>query len=447
MAIYYSQIKNLKRSTGSNSLSSLSYIIGEKVKDETTGRTFNYGRNERVFAYGMELPNGSTFKSPSELFNSLESFEKQNNARMAKKIICALPREFDEETQKRVVRDFVKKNFTDKGYPSVWAIHYDDDNNNPHVHIMVANRQLNEKGEWAKYKNKKETVLDNKGRRMPQIDKDKVAQWESETGRTFNQEDFEYEELCSKFQKLGKRNSKLWQRKNVISNYLDQKATLNDIREDWANQCNVYLEEENKISHKSLIDQGISDKLPQIKLGYEVTNLAKKGIYTERWQENEKIKLTNNFMAEKKRELSHVLKQIKENIDERIRTFETRIRGIKERYEPRIRGLEQRINGVNERYESRITGLVQRIKEIEERSISVESIETPAFDQETIYEMVQDISKRYWNSVTDGSSAISELCDEDEEFNQYINSLSGEEFDELVAKSDEIVEQERDEIY
>ena len=196
-----------------------------------------------------------------------------------------------------------------------------------------------------------------------------------------------------------------------------------------------------------MIDQGISDKLPQIKLGYEVTNLAKKGIYTERWQENEKIKLTNNFMAEKKRELSHVLKQIKENIDERIRTFETRIRGIKERYEPRIRGLEQRINGVNERYESRITGLVQRIKEIEERSISVESIETPAFDQETIYEMVQDISKRYWNSVTDGSSAISELCDEDEEFNQYINSLSGEEFDELVAKSDEIVEQERDEIY
>lgn len=96
MAIYHCSISNVSRIVGSSSTATLSYIQGQKVKDERRGKTFyGFGRTERVEAIGTILPEYAPkdFQDSSVLFNSIELFEKANNARTAKKIEVALPRE------------------------------------------------------------------------------------------------------------------------------------------------------------------------------------------------------------------------------------------------------------------------------------------------------------------------------------------------------------------
>lgn len=86
-------------------------------------------------ATGFLQPEGSRFASAAEAFNSLECREKAANARMGKRIVVALPREFDAETGRRVVEEYISRNLTSRGYAAAYAIHLDKDGNNPHAHI------------------------------------------------------------------------------------------------------------------------------------------------------------------------------------------------------------------------------------------------------------------------------------------------------------------------
>ena len=105
MAIYSCNISNVSRAKGSSSCATLSYISGEKVRDERLGKTFRYGREERVILTETLLPEGAPveFQNPAVLFNAIENYETAENARTAKKIMVALPKEFDLTMQKKVV--------------------------------------------------------------------------------------------------------------------------------------------------------------------------------------------------------------------------------------------------------------------------------------------------------------------------------------------------------
>ena len=191
MAIYHCSISNVSRSVGSRSTATASYITGEKIYDKELNETYNYGRQERVIEYDTILPPNAPpeFKNPADLFNSIEAFEKNSNARPAKKIEVALPRECTLEQQRTIVKNFIAKNVTADNYACTYAIHYDKDNNNPHAHILVANRQLID-GKWST-KSKKEYALDENNQRIPILD---------ESGN----------------QKLDSRNRKQWKRVNTF---------------------------------------------------------------------------------------------------------------------------------------------------------------------------------------------------------------------------------------
>ena len=192
MAIYSCNISNVSRAKGSSACATLSYITAEKVKDERLGKSFSYGREERVVATETLLPDGAPerYKDSKILFNEIEKYEKADNARTAKKIMVALPREFDLEKQQQVIERFIKNELNEKGYAATYAIHHDAEDNNPHAHILVANRQIDRDGEWSA-KRKMEYALDEKGERIPVIDK--------ATGE----------------QKVDKRNRKQWKRISV----------------------------------------------------------------------------------------------------------------------------------------------------------------------------------------------------------------------------------------
>ena len=235
MAIYHLSVSNVSRASGSKATATLSYISGRRVHDERRGETYDYGRKERVLRVGTLLPEGAPaeYADPAVLFNAVELHETGRTARPAKKIVVALPREFTPRQRVQALEEYIRENLNADGYAATYAIHDDGRGNNPHAHILVANRQIDPAtGGWARLKQRMEYVLDERGERVPLID--------PETGR----------------QKTDKRGRRQWKRTSVSLNPLDRKAKLKALRESWANTCNARLDETARIDHRSLEDQG-----------------------------------------------------------------------------------------------------------------------------------------------------------------------------------------------
>ena len=76
--------------------------------------------------------------------NSVELYEKAGNAQLAREIDAALPIELSREEQIRLVREYCSSQFVSRGMCVDFAIH-DTDSGNPHCHIMLTMRPLDER--------------------------------------------------------------------------------------------------------------------------------------------------------------------------------------------------------------------------------------------------------------------------------------------------------------
>lgn len=218
------------------------------------------------------LPDGAphAYADATQLFNAIEKYEQASNARTAKKIVVALPRELPLDESDEILTSFIKSKLCANGYCATYAIHNDKDGNNPHAHILVANRQINKKGEWSS-KRKMEYALDEKGERIPLIDK--------KTGK----------------QKVDKRNRKQWKRISAEQNPLDKKQFLEQLREAWAVECNKHLSQEDRIDHRSNAARGIDD-IPTIHEGYAARAIEARGEVSERMEINREIRRKNDLI-------------------------------------------------------------------------------------------------------------------------------------------------------
>ena len=71
----------------------------------------------------------------------------------------------------QALEEYIRENLNADGYAATYAIHEDREGNNPHAHILVANRQIDPAtGGWARLKQRMEYVLDERGERVPLID-------------------------------------------------------------------------------------------------------------------------------------------------------------------------------------------------------------------------------------------------------------------------------------
>ena len=302
MAIYHLSVSNVSRASGSRATATLSYITGKRVHDERRGETYDYGRKERVLRVGTLLPEGAPaeFADPAVLFNAVELHETGRTARPAKKIVVALPREFTPRQRVQALEEYIRENLNADGYAATYAIHEDREGNNPHAHILVANRQIDPAtGGWARLKQRMEYVLDERGERVPLID--------PETGR----------------QKTDKRGRRQWKRTSVSLNPLDRKAKLKALRESWANTCNARLDETARIDHRSLEDQG-SDLEPTIHEGYAARAIERAGGVSERCQTNREIRRSNSLLTAVRAELGRIFDRLGELFAAKIRQLRQR---------------------------------------------------------------------------------------------------------------------------
>lgn len=302
MAIYHLSVSNVSRASGSRATATLSYITGKRVHDERRGETYDYGRKERVLRVGTLLPEGAPaeFADPAVLFNAVELHETGRTARPAKKIVVALPREFTPRQRVQALEEYIRENLNADGYAATYAIHEDREGNNPHAHILVANRQIDPAtGGWARLKQRMEYVLDERGERVPLID--------PETGR----------------QKTDKRGRRQWKRTSVSLNPLDRKAKLKALRESWAKTCNARLDETARIDHRSLEDQG-SDLEPTIHEGYAARTIERAGGVSERCEANREIRRSNSLLTAIRTELGRIFDRLGELFAAKIRQLRQR---------------------------------------------------------------------------------------------------------------------------
>lgn len=244
MAMFHCSVKICaKRGGGKSSVAAAAYRACESIEDDRTGITHDFThKGGHVYGEVMLCENApEEYQDRAVLWNEVEKIEKNSNARTAREVEVSLPIELDLsspedlERAKSLIREYVNDNFISRGMCADWNIHNpDDDNHNPHCHIMLTTRPFKENGEWGT-KEKKAYKLDENGNRIPIID--------PATGE----------------QKLGARNRKMWERKTVDSTGWNNQELVEEWRESWADKLNVVLEEigaTDRVDHRSYERQG-----------------------------------------------------------------------------------------------------------------------------------------------------------------------------------------------
>ena len=276
MAIYHLCIKIISRGKGKSAVAASAYRSGEKIKNEYDGTVHDFTRKGGIAHTEIILPQNAPqkFSDRETLWNSVEKIEKSKNSQLAREIEIALPKELNREKQIELVREYVKENFVKVGMCADISLH-DKNDGNPHCHIMLTMRPLNEDKIWGA-KSKKEYILDKNGEKV------KLKNGNYKT-RKIDTVDWNEQEKAEQWRKA------------------------------WADITNQYLEEnsiQKKVDHRSYQRQGI-EQIPTIHLGVSATQMEKQGIATNRGNINREIKHQNKILKEIARRIKALLNWIR----------------------------------------------------------------------------------------------------------------------------------------
>ncbi|KAA0940632.1 hypothetical protein FQ087_21845 [Sporosarcina sp. ANT_H38] len=142
MAIYHFSAQVLSRGKGQSAVAAAAYRSGDKLQDERTGEEKFYRREVTPDSMILAPSNSPEWmKDRERLWNAVEKAENRKDSQLAREINIALPVELSNGQQKELIRDFVQKEFVDKGMIADICIHRDD-SNNPHAHVMLTTREI-----------------------------------------------------------------------------------------------------------------------------------------------------------------------------------------------------------------------------------------------------------------------------------------------------------------
>lgn len=198
-------IKIVRRSNRQSAVGSAAYQSGERLFSE-------YGQKQKYYSHKSEIVHTEILLPPhappeyadrTTLWNAAETQEKQWNSQLARRLIIAIPRELPPEQYAGLIRDYCREQFVSKGMIAGFAIH-DKGTGNPHAHILLTMRAMDESGKWLP-KSRKVYDFDGNGERI----RLPSGRWKSHKKDTVDWND--------------QKNGKLW-------------------RQGWQDTANRYLE-------------------------------------------------------------------------------------------------------------------------------------------------------------------------------------------------------------
>lgn len=216
MAIYHFSAQMIKRSDGRSAVAAAAYRAAEKLTDARTGTVADFTKKSGVASTYILLPADAPadYADRSTLWNAVERAETRSNSQVAREIDIALPVELAPHQQRDLILGFVQQVFVDAGMCADVAIH-DIYSGNPHAHVMLTTRNVDR------------------------------------TGFTTKNRD--------------------WNDKKLLTQW----------REQWAEHANAALERigsDARIDHRTLLEQGITDREPQVHLGPARHAMKRRGV-------------------------------------------------------------------------------------------------------------------------------------------------------------------------
>ena len=313
MAIYHLEAKVVSRGAGRSAVAASAYLSCSRLYNDYDGIQHDYTKKQGLVWQEVFLPEYAPqeWKDREQLWNAVEEVETAKDSRLAREFVVALPIELSREEQIELLQDFIRKQFVSDGMCADAAIH-DTDGHNPHAHILLTVRPLDERGKWQ-YKTEKEYLcMKNGEERGFTAAEFKAAQtdgWEKQYQYKVGKKKVYMTPSAAEVQGLVRADkhpkSTRYGRQNPISERWNSEEQLVLWRAAWADVSNRYLERagrEERIDHRSNAARGL-DEIPTIHEGVAAQALERKGIISDRCELNRQIKADNALLWELKAEI------------------------------------------------------------------------------------------------------------------------------------------------
>ena len=307
LAIFHFTVKIVGRSKGKSIIAASAYLNGDVMKNEETGKVSYYtSKKEVVYTSLMMCENAppewtnvpdenikrfqksiryqraedkeaalEKFKivfRKQRLWNEVLKVEKGANAQFGRSFEFSLPKEWSRMEQIEYATDFIQRNFVAKGMCADWSIH-DKGDGNPHVHLLVTMRPFKKNHTWGNKEIKNWAfVRDEAGNIV--IDETHPNWWQDK--KTPERHGIRIPILdADGNQKLDSRNRKQWKREVTDATGWNNPKNCELWRSEWAKECNLHLEKERQIDHRSYERQG-KIEIPTIHEGADARKIEEK---------------------------------------------------------------------------------------------------------------------------------------------------------------------------
>lgn len=378
MAIYHCSVKCITRSEGRSAVAAAAYRSGEKLTNCYDGITHDYTKKCWIIHQEIVLPEQApvSYKDRSLLWNAVEMAERSSSCRLAREVQVALPLELTMEENIALVQQYVRKNFVSQGMCADIAIHSPPKTNdrhqpvdknghptkllnemqfyNPHAHILLTVRPMDEKGKWQPKSQIEYVCIKNgeeKGMTATEFKQAKEDGWEKQYRFISNGKKVWLPASVGKEQGL-ERVSKMpkttrFGRENPTCKKWNSEESIIQWRKSWEDVVNQKFQEKQmavRIDCRSFKDQGREEEIPTIHLGPEAVHMNRRAerlmaeghdsdkvVRPEKWYINEKIKAHNRLVKELREKFEQAVAAIKAQTKEYIGQMAKQLESLRNR--------------------------------------------------------------------------------------------------------------------
>ena len=326
MAIYHLEAKIVSRGNGRSAVAASAYLSCTNILNDYDGVRHDYTRKKGLVWQEVFLPEyaPTEWQDRGVLWNAVEENEKTKDSRLAREFVPALPVELNKEQWQQLLSDFINEQFVADGMCADVAIHDPyPPGHNPHAHIMLTVRPLDENGKWQ-YKTEKEylCIKDGEERGFTAAEF-KIAQadgWEKQYQYKVGKKKVYMTPSAAEAQGYERVNkypkSTKFGRQNPVSERWNCEEQLVEWRKAWADVTNRYLEQyghDAHIDHRSHAERGL-DEQPTVHEGVFAGALEQKGIISDRCELNRQIKADNALLRELKTTVKMLMQAVKNTV-------------------------------------------------------------------------------------------------------------------------------------
>ena len=338
MAIYHLEAKVVSRGAGRSAVAASAYLSCSRLYNDYDGIQHDYTKKQGLVWQEVFLPEYAPRKwqNREKLWNAVEETETAKDSRLAREFVVALPTELSREEQIELLQEFIIEQFVSDGMCADAAIH-DTDGHNPHAHILLTVRPLDEQGKWQ-YKTEKEYLCvrngEERGFTAAEFRTAQNEGWEKQYPYKVGKKKVYMTPSAAEAQGLVRADkhpkSTRYGRQNPISERWNSEEQLVAWRAAWADVSNRYLERagrEERIDHRSNAARGL-DELPTIHEGPVARQMEAMGLISDRCKINRQIREQNRLIRSLRAEIQKLTDAIKTSVPALAKALETARKGI-----------------------------------------------------------------------------------------------------------------------